>query len=125
MKALIIEGTSSTPKVIFDPESNVFELQGYSLLDNALDFYEPIISWVKKYSKNPNYETILKIRMRFFNTASSKTILDVLFAFEEILKTNRSIKISWYYKKIDLDMKEAGEDYKFMVDLPFEYIPFN
>ena len=48
MKELNIEPTSTSPKVIFDPTTNIFEITGESRPENASVFYKPIIDWVKE-----------------------------------------------------------------------------
>ena len=60
------------------------------------------------------------MQLEYFNTSSSKCILDVFKKLESLAGTEVSVK--WYYEEDDEDMLEAGEDYEAIIDLPFEMI---
>ncbi|MCS6823694.1 MAG: DUF1987 domain-containing protein [Cytophagaceae bacterium] len=117
MQILQLEGTEDTPRIFLDKSKNIFEISGRSLPEDAAEFYKPIIQWLSDYAKDPNPSTELIIKLEYFNTASSKLILDVLSKLEEI----KNSKVIWYYYEEDEDMKEAGEEFSELVDVPFEY----
>jgi len=125
MGAIIIEATRDTPGVILDPDNNKFEMNGKSLPEDVGSFYDPILEWIEGYSENPNEETIFEMKMNYFNTASSKMLLDILFALEEMAEDGKNIKINWHYKENDEDMKEAGEEYEDIVEIPFEHFSYS
>lgn len=125
MEPIIIEATRDTPGVILDPANNKFEMNGKSLPEDVASFYDPILDWIGEYSENPNDETIFEMKMSYFNTASSKMLLDILFALEEMAEDGKKIKIHWHYKENDEDMKEAGEEYEEIVEIPFEHFSFS
>ena len=60
--------------------------------------------------------------MIYFNTASSKMLLDILMKLEDMHKAGKESLVKWYYPEDDEDMKEAGEEYADIVDVPFEQI---
>lgn len=124
MKAIKIDAKEDTPKIFLDPENNVFEMSGRSLPEDAQVFYEPIISWLREYSASPNKETIFQFKLNYFNTASSKLILDILMILEDIHQNGHSIKVNWLFEENDEDMEEAGEEYAELVEIPFEHIPY-
>ena len=68
----------------------------------------------------PNSATVLNVQLEYFNTSSSKCILDVFKKLESVSGSEVSVK--WYYEEDDEDMLEAGEDYEAIIDLPFEMI---
>ena len=125
MNPIIIEATRDTPGVTLDPANNKFEMNGKSLPEDVASFYDPILTWIEGYSENPNDETIFEMKMSYFNTASSKMLLDILFALEEMAEDGKNIKIHWHYKENDEDMKEAGEEYEEIVEIPFEHFSFS
>lgn len=125
MEAFIIGATRDTPGVILDPASNKFEMNGKSLPEDVASFYDPILAWIEEYADSPSAETIFEMKMNYFNTASSKMLLDILFALEEIAEAGNSVIIHWYYKENDEDMKEAGEEYAEIVEIPFEHFTLN
>lgn len=121
MNNLIIEETIKTPSVAFAAETGTLELKGKSIPENSLEFYRPVFEWIDNYNQSPNTSTELKVRLEYFNTSSSKCLLDVFRRLESLnLSGKSSVKVSWYYDADDEDMMEAGEDYSALVKIPFE-----
>lgn len=122
MEVLHIEATEDSPEIILDQEKDSFEISGRSLPEDVNTFYRPVVAWIEEYSKNPNPRTIFKFKFLYFNTASSKIILDILTIFEEMIEDEHNVLIRWYYTEKDEDMLDAGEEYAEMVEVPFEFI---
>jgi len=120
MEVIKIKGTDDTPNVILDAGSNILEFSGRSLPEDVVTFYSPVIEWIEEYSKSPNSKTEVIFRLEYFNTASSKILLDILLKFEDIHNNGNEVVIQWYYQEDDEDMQEAGEEYSEIVDIPFE-----
>ncbi len=120
MEALIIEATDDTPKVVLDPSNNNFEFSGKSLPEDVTTFYDPVMGWLDEYASSPNDKTVVIFNLVYFNTASSKLILDILFKLEEIFDKGNDISIEWHYQEEDEDMEEAGEEYGDLVEMPLE-----
>jgi hypothetical protein len=120
MDVIKIKGTDDTPNVILDAENNIIEFSGRSLPEDVVTFYAPVIQWIEEYAKKPNAKTNIIFRLEYFNTASSKILLDILLKFEDILNDGQEVVVSWYYQEDDEDMLEAGEEYSEIVDIPFE-----
>jgi hypothetical protein len=124
METLLIESTDETPKIILDPQTGQIEFDGKSLPEDVATFYAPVLNWLDAYIENPAEKTIANFKMSYFNTASSKIILDILMKLENITSTGSDFKIKWFYQTSDSDMKEAGEEYAEILEIPFELIPF-
>lgn len=124
MKPLRIVETSDTPEVNLDKDRGRFEFYGKSMPENPTEFFLPILEWMKEYVANPNKETILIFKMDYFNTASSKKILEILTFLLEIHKRKMSVMVNWHYRSIDEDMKETGETFSEIVHIPFKIIPY-
>lgn len=122
MERLEIEQSEYTPYAILDKINNVLELGGRSLPENAIDFFDPIIGWLLQYSKKPNPKTFFNFKMEYFNTPSSKKMLDILTIMEEIRDSGIEVIINWYYDRDDKDMIDAGKEFAELVDLKFEFI---
>ncbi len=120
MKKVEIKGTDDTPNIILDAGSSILEFSGRSLPEDVVTFYEPLIKWVEQYAKSPNKKTEVIFRLDYFNTASSKILLDILLIFEDIHKNGNEVMVHWYFEKDDEDMGEAGEEYSEIVDIPFK-----
>jgi hypothetical protein len=122
MEKLTLEGSAKTPTVQFDGESGVMELRGRSIPENSIDFYKPLNEWIENYGNGPKPNTTVDIKLEYFNTSSSKCILDLFKQLEKLNSKNTEVKINWYFEEDDEDMEEAGEDYQAIIDLPFKMI---
>jgi hypothetical protein len=124
MEIINITATEDTPKVILDHVNKIFEISGRSLPEDAVFFYQPVTQWLDELAKDPIQDLELSMKLEYFNTASSKLILDILLKLEEIYQDGKLPKIKWYFLATDADMKEAGEEYSEIVALPFEIIEY-
>lgn len=122
MEPIIVEGTPKTPSVKLDSNEGVVEIRGRSIPENSVDFYKPIIDWLEQYSGNPANKTNVNIHLEYFNTSSSKCILDVFKKLEAIYKAKNEVVVNWFYEEDDEDMLEAGEDYESIVRIPFNMV---
>lgn len=120
MEIINIEGTEDTPKIILDKTNKIFEISGRSLPEDSAEFYQPVLDWLSEYAKDTLPETIFDFKLEYFNTASSKLILDVLTVLEDIENTI----VHWYFYEDDEDMEEAGEEFSELVDVKFELKPY-
>ena len=82
MGKISIEGTPKTPTVNFDPESGKMELKGRSIPENSIEFYKVIVDALDEYAKSPCAFTNVNIQLEYFNTSSSKCILDIFKKLE-------------------------------------------
>jgi hypothetical protein len=122
MESISIEGTSKTPTVNLDPSSGTIEIKGRSIPENSIEFYRPLVEWLDEYAKNPQKKTTVNVQLEYFNTSSSKCILDIFKKLETIKKARNEVIINWYYEEDDEDMLEAGEDYESIIRVPFKMI---
>lgn len=125
MYSLILEGMDDSPKVNFSIENGKLEIEGKSLPEDVSAFYEPILEWLNNYAKDPLPETELTFKFTYFNTASSKLILDILTVLERMNDDGKKVLVNWYYPEYDEDMRDAGIEYSEMVDVPFKHFSFN
>ena len=122
MKPLIIAPTDKTPSVTFDADSGVFEIKGRSIPKDAEEFYASTLDWLESYKLKPNEETVVSFNLEFFNISSSKRILFILYKLNEIVEAGHKVNVRWTTLENDDDMFEVGQDYAFMVNIPFEFI---
>jgi hypothetical protein len=116
MKQLIIDGTKYSPRIDLDP-IGVIRIQGRSIIEDPLTFYQPVLRWVKCCT----FETLkMEIMLEYMNTSSTKQ----LFSLLNMILDNRSIKsiyINWYYEKGDEDILEMGREIESLIKIPFDY----
>jgi hypothetical protein len=121
MEALLINDTPQTPYIHFDGASGVMLIRGRSIPDQPDDFWAPILNWFDSYLLNPCKNTVIKIDLEYFNISSSKRILFLLYKLNELVETGNEVKVKWLYRDTDEDMYEVGQDYAYMVKVPFEF----
>ena len=126
LQPIKIQGTDDTPKVILDPNPNnpIFEISGRSLPEDVVAFYEPILEWFDDYAQKPLDKTIFDFKLEYFNTASSKLLLDVLLKLEDMFDDENDVLVRWHYPEDDEDMEEAGEEYADIVEVPFKQVSY-
>lgn len=122
MNKLHLDSSPKTPLIDFDYETGVLSLRGRSIPENSLEFFKPLNDWLEEYETHPKDVTTIDVRLEYFNTSSSRCILDLFKRLEKINSNSTAVLVNWYYEKDDKDMEEAGEDYQAIVGLPFKLI---
>jgi hypothetical protein len=104
MEPVIIEPTNYSPQVVFEADGNL-SIKGRSLMLDAVSFYQPLIEWASSLntqSVNFNFE------LDYFNTSSSKKLLDLLKVFDSNRNVNEFI-VHWAFENDDEDTLMKGQ----------------
>lgn len=116
---MALAATDKTPAVEIDIDQGSLLISGCSIPENADRFFSPIQDMVERYALAPRPRTTIRIALSYFNSSTSKYLLDLLKRLEDVHATGRSqVSMEWHYPYGDLDMKEAGEDYRSLVEFP-------
>ncbi len=62
--------------------------------------------------------------MIYFNTSSSKAILDILDLIEKYHKSGGNITVNWYYESDDEDIQESGEEFSEGLTVKYNLISY-
>lgn len=120
---LKIEPTSKTPLISCHQSSGVLTIEGRSIPENSADFFQPVYDWIDEYLKTPAPHTVFHVKLEYFNTSSSKCVLNILKKLEGLQLQNKSnVEIHWYYEEDDEDMQEAGQDFDVIISIPFKMV---
>jgi len=122
IKPLYIKGTAKTPEIRYVPEKHSIEIKGKSIPENHAVFFTPVIEWLQEFTEKAPQKSRVDVSLEYFNTSSSKVLLRIFKTLEEIKTKQKDIEIFWYYEEDDLDMKECGQDYQSMINVPFNMI---
>lgn len=122
MNVLKIEETKQTPEIDFDPNSGELEITGRSIPENTFEFFNPILEWLEEYKDVAPSKTIIHVNLEYFNTSSSKYILEIFKKLKKLEDLDKEILVKWYYEEDDEEMMETGEDYEDVSGLEFEII---
>lgn len=126
MENKIIKGSRGVyfiPTVNFSAETGVCELAGESFLEDTVEFYGPLIDWLKEYIKTGKSLTF-NFKLTYFNTSSSRSILDILNLLKSHEKAGGEVTVNWHYDERDIDMEEEIEDYMIESELEINMIPY-
>ncbi|MEM6299303.1 MAG: DUF1987 domain-containing protein [Bacteroidota bacterium] len=123
MENFFLEGSSKTPELKFDPTAGTFSISGRSIPENSIEFYKPLFEWLDNYTENPTEETALDVKLEYFNTSSSKCLVEIFRKLEKLQASGKSVKINWYYEEDDEDMEESGEDFQEIIEVPIVMHP--
>ena len=94
------------PMVNFDIERREFVICGISHPESAMDFYGPLIRWLKDFVDEQHSSSdvlraplFLKLMFRHVNSMSFRSV-------------SRICQVIWYFENEDIDIYEAGVDLK-------------
>lgn len=122
---LTIQATKKTPYVSFDPNKGYLEIKGYSLPGESQEFFNPLFSAIDEYVKNPQAKTEIVFHIEYFNTSSSKLLLQMLTKFEILVSLGKEVAFSWLVDPDDEDMRDAGLTYEASINIPTTIVEIN
>ena len=110
-------GANFIPTVNFNAETGVCELAGESYLEDTIEFYAPLFKWLKQYTTEIKKPVQFNFRLRYFNTASSKCLIDILHILRKYEETGGTIEVNWYYDASEEDIEDELEEIEdFMIE---------
>lgn len=124
MDILLIQPTAQTPRIHFNSQTGEMTIKGRSIPDAPDEFWFKALNWFESYVSNPNSKTTFHIDLEYFNVTSSKRILALLYKLNEIVDGGNTVCVNWHFREGDEDMYEVGQDYAYMVKVPFEFLPY-
>lgn len=122
MESIKISATENSPEINFNIEEGLFIIKGKSIVSEVDQFYAPILDWLQEFQTKATNEINFIFDLEYFNIFSSKRILFILYTLSDIRARGIDVRVTWYFSMEDDDMKEVGEDYACMVNLPFDFI---
>ena len=121
MNTIALQGSFDSPEIVLDGNLGKLNISGRSFPKNVAKTYQPIMEWLNSYSKEPKENTEIVIDLEYYNSASSKCILDILMKLEEVSLSGHQVTVKWNYSKEDPEIKEFGQEYEESLMLNFEY----
>lgn len=113
--------TKNSPEIILDP-GGIIRIRGRSILENAAEFYEPVLDWVEEYVKTPASLTCVDINLEYFNSATAKVLITLIQKSSAVSFRNARLKVNWYYEDGDEDILERGEYIESVLEVDFSFI---
>ncbi len=109
-----MESSKQTPFLSFNADKHLLEVRGECYPENIAEFSAPFFSWLNQYLEQLGTETFtLNIELVYFNSSSSKMLLDLFDRLEEeVAERNRDIVVNWIYDAENDTVQEYGEEFK-------------
>ena len=111
------------PTVNFDSKTGVCELEGESYLEETIKFYTPLFAWIKEYTETVKGPLKFNFRLSYFNTSSSKCLVDILDMLKKYQKSGE-VEVNWYYDDSEEHLEEV-EDFILETGLDINIIPIS
>lgn len=124
MENMIIEGSKTKANINFNAVTGILEIGGESYPENALEFFKPVYNWLENFFNEFKDEITFNFKMIYFNTSSSKAILDILDLIESHHKNNGKIIVNWFYEADDEDIQESGEEFAEGLSVTYNVISY-
>ncbi len=126
MENLEIEGSHKNffiPTVSFNARTGICQISGESFLEDTVEFYLPLIDWVDEYINTVKGPIALIIKLSYFNTSSSRSLLDILNLLRDYEEAGGEVVVNWHFDENDIDMEEDIDDYIIDTGLEINKIP--
>lgn len=122
MEKLITAGSNDEPVINLNPDTGILYIGGLSLPENVLEAYKPVVDWLDQYIPFPNPKTRIEFHFHYLNTASSHMIMQLMEKFLALKNNCEELRITWYYDKTDMDMRDFGEELGELTGFPVELV---
>ena len=124
MESLNLPKTQYTLGVDLNSETGVLAMTGASYPENALEFFQPIFSWLESYTSDIKNVVHFNFKVDYLNTSSTKCIMEILEILEEYGGKGGDVDINWFFEKDDEDILEIGEDLTDDIEIPINFVPY-
>ncbi len=120
-------GSYYIPNINFNAEDGICEISGESYLEDTLAFYMPLIKWLEEFLKTEQKKLTFNFKLQYYNTSSSKCIVDMLALFKQYKDKGREIDVNWFYNADSEDAEEEieeVEDFILETGLKINLVPY-
>lgn len=116
--------TYSTPEVLIDLNKGYVMVEGKSVPEDSVTFYNNILDFLKQERTLTFNRLEANFDLEYFNSNSSKFILDIMLTISSLKNNQNDLKIyiNWLVEETDEDMIEAGEDYQAIIKTNFNIV---
>jgi len=111
MDNLEIIATKSSPEINFNRETNILSIIGESYPENTTVFYEPVFQWLETYIDTVQDQVTVNVELIYFNSSSSKVLMDLFEFFEDHSEEGKNIVVNWIYDEENDAALEYGEEF--------------
>jgi hypothetical protein len=114
-----IPPTRHTPLVNIDEKAGNIVISGVSIPENAYVFFRPVEDFIDALDPESVKGVAFTFRLEYMNTLSSKAFLDYMRTVKD--RKQIPLTVTWEYFSDDEEMRDHGETFSEIVDIPFNY----
>ena len=118
--SLYIEATVSEPFISFS--DGILIISGRSIPTNTSRSFNQLIETFYRYSRKPKSKTEIHIELEYINSASNRSLLNLLIVAEHLFKEENEVEVKWYYYDEEEIMLEQGQIFSDLLTLPINFI---
>lgn len=122
MDKLTIDARDKSPEIILDPEEGFIRISGISDEEDALATYFPVLQWLDSYVAHPKTRTRVELEFKYYNTASAKSLYEVLKRISKLKQENQKVDVYWFYEQGDENMLNEIENFSDIAHLPINAV---
>lgn len=122
MEKLYLKATVKSPEITFDHEKGTLSFSGKSIPERTVEFYTPVLVWVKEYVKSPPQKTTCDFRLEYYNSRSKKYMMEILKILVVLQEQGKELVVNWHYEENDEDVQETGEMLKELLGININFI---
>ena len=110
------------PTVNLDADTGILEITGESYLEETVKFYKQILTWIENYIQEIDKPITFNFRLDYYNTTTSRSILDILDLLKLYQDKEGIVDVNWYCKEEELeylqeDIEDLAEDSDIEINL--------
>jgi len=117
---LFIEATASEPLISFS--EGILIISGRSIPTDASRSFNQLIETFYRYSRKPKSKTEIHIELDYINSASNRSLLNLLIVAEHLFKEQLDVQVKWYYQDKEDIMLEQGQIFSELLSMPINFI---
>jgi hypothetical protein len=121
MEDYSINATKATPAINFNLQTGILSINGRSIPEDSVSFFEPLQNIVRQYLENSLPNNTINIRLDYLNSSSTACLLGILRDYEKLKKSVTTI-VNWQYESEDEDILNIGLNFSEIIDLKFNMI---
>ncbi len=120
MSDFLLNPTRTTPRIELHAKDGKLWLEGECYPENANAFFEPLFAALERFFTE-NRALEVNFKLNYFNTSSSKRLLDLLELLEKRVRLGGKVVVIWHYRADDEDILESGREFAEDVKLDFSF----
>lgn len=123
MSDLILSKTKTTPAIEFISSTGKLLISGESYPENSSEFFKPVFNWLNNFMEMKR-DIEFSFKLTYFNTSSSKSILDIIELLENYHLSGGKVILNWYFEEEDDDIEDSGIEFTSDLTLKCNLIPY-